>query len=370
MLNQTLNSNRAFLAEVEARWQGREMPSIHMAARFGKKDVVQYHLIRGVNVNAIEAREYRPLHYAAMGGYTNIGRLLLQQKAEVNVLGDAGETPLKNAAQFGNFNFAKLLLEHGADVNMSEHNTPLHSAIFGGYINVIKLLINHGAEVNLGDSQGYTPLDSAFCYKNTHIAKILLKHGAKLNRLYSNPNSFIGIPLKADHHRSRLLIQALIEIDIESCPLITAMENHQSFKFRENVKERWRDQWEEEKAKAIAVIKGTTAVALATSEEESRERESFLEFLPGELITEIINLAHPEVFATDTTELTLLPAEDDPDFYPYPNLRREVFRQFHPQFSSLAHLREEQHNKKRNEEEESNHQVERSEPPAKLQKLV
>ncbi|EPY82004.1 tankyrase-2 [Camelus ferus] len=101
-----------------------------MQAGFGRKDVVEYLLQNGANVQARD---------------------------------DGGLIPLHNACSFGHAEVVNLLLRHGADPNARDNwnYTPLHEAAIKGKIDVCIVLLQHGAEPTIRNTDGRTALDLA-----------------------------------------------------------------------------------------------------------------------------------------------------------------------------------------------------------------
>jgi|WetSurMetagenome_2_1015567.scaffolds.fasta_scaffold07399_7 ankyrin repeat protein len=120
---------------------------LHIAARWGHKDVVEFLLANRANVNAKGGIDsVTPLHLAARNGDKNVVESLLANGAEVDAKNSANITPLHVAAQNGHMDVANLLLANKADVNGKNNfgNSPLHDALRLGYKDVAELLRQHG----------------------------------------------------------------------------------------------------------------------------------------------------------------------------------------------------------------------------------
>jgi ankyrin repeat protein len=131
-------------------------PPLNLAAFFGHKDVLEYLLARGADVNAVarNAMNVRPLHSAVAhrqpGVALAMSEVLLRHGADANVRQAGGWTPLHQAAAHGQTPLVRLLLAHGADVHAASEDgrTPLHMALHGGHQETVELLRRHGAEEN------------------------------------------------------------------------------------------------------------------------------------------------------------------------------------------------------------------------------
>ena len=89
-------------------------PLLMIAARDGRKPMVELLLKSGAKVNDKNHSGEVALHYAAANGHKAVVELLLKNKADVNVRNDAGATPLAVAASAGKQDVVALLKKHGA----------------------------------------------------------------------------------------------------------------------------------------------------------------------------------------------------------------------------------------------------------------
>jgi len=120
-----------------------------LASFFGRKDVVEYLLEQGAEVNATSHNRMKvmPLHSAVAHRHVGIAEVLLTHGANVNIAQQDGFTPLHEAAQNGQEEMAALLLAHGANVDATKDDgqTPLAIARAEGHDVVADLLRRHGA---------------------------------------------------------------------------------------------------------------------------------------------------------------------------------------------------------------------------------
>jgi ankyrin repeat protein len=99
------------------------------AAALGRKEIAEFLIANGADVDARKRNGVTPLHVAAARGHGEIVKLLISGGANVNARTNDGETALHKAAESGYTETAELLLSNGANVNAVYHGeTPLFLA--------------------------------------------------------------------------------------------------------------------------------------------------------------------------------------------------------------------------------------------------
>jgi ankyrin repeat protein len=90
---------------------------LHLAAFFGRAEVLDLLLARGAEVEAVSGNpmRVRPLHSGAAAGQVAVVESLLRAGADPDARQEGGWTALHQAALSGNEAMARLLLEFGAD---------------------------------------------------------------------------------------------------------------------------------------------------------------------------------------------------------------------------------------------------------------
>jgi cytohesin len=86
--------------------------ALHISARFGYKDYVEFLLANGADVRAIESDGWTPLHHAALGGNKEIVEMLLAKGADANARDKDGKTPFIVARDEGYPDIAELIKKH------------------------------------------------------------------------------------------------------------------------------------------------------------------------------------------------------------------------------------------------------------------
>jgi ankyrin repeat protein len=86
---------------------------LHLAVIHGHKDVAEFLLAQGADVNAKTTAWVTPLHMAAQIGNQELAGLLLAHQARKNALDSKGRTPLARAQEWGHPEMADFLKQHG-----------------------------------------------------------------------------------------------------------------------------------------------------------------------------------------------------------------------------------------------------------------
>jgi len=192
---------------------------LYLAAVKGHKDVCEYLISRGADVNAGSEFGFFPLggiistqtergveifkllvdhgadYNVNFGGYPllhqavyschnesvrSIAEFLISKGVDINARGYQDKTPLH---MVGCPELARLLISKGADIEARDKDgqTPLWKACSDANVDISELLISEGADVNAQDNRGWTPLrqvhSQCLTTGNTAICDILIKHG-------------------------------------------------------------------------------------------------------------------------------------------------------------------------------------------------
>ncbi|MCE7873811.1 ankyrin repeat domain-containing protein [bacterium CPR1] len=153
---------------------GSQETLLHLAARNGNGQLVEYLVSQGLDLEACSLLGITPLMAACLQQNVETASALLRLGADP--VGKSQDSPLHIVAGCGRglcspplgkadewLELARLLLERGAQVNARSINqwTPLHYAAEANNPGMITLLISRGAEPNAVDSDGNTPLHLA-----------------------------------------------------------------------------------------------------------------------------------------------------------------------------------------------------------------
>lgn len=176
-------------ADIEARSDGQWTP-LHSQAYGGHKDGVEVLLAHGADIEAKHAYDITPLISSIRWDRIEVAKLLIEKGANVDATNTLGRTPLIISATEGYYELAKTLLDNGASISSKDNDykrTALHFAALNGHLNIVDALLKKGADVDEKDGAGKTPLDYANRYGHEKVVKLLIASGAEGQ---SDPRNF------------------------------------------------------------------------------------------------------------------------------------------------------------------------------------
>ncbi|KPK36438.1 MAG: hypothetical protein AMJ65_16175 [Phycisphaerae bacterium SG8_4] len=236
VLNSAIHEKRRDLCEfliqrganvnAEDKW-GRV--SLHYAIRNEDLDIMNILIANGADVDIKHTGRYTPLQYthsggetllqyAAIGGRTEAAKLLLEAGANVDAKNDGGQTALHvildlTKSKYTYYRLSKdtveLLLAKGADVNLKDKDgrTPLHLAAESADGDIIELLLDKGARIDARDEEsGSTALHRAAQSGNKNAAELLIAKGADINAKDKQGHTPLYIAVNHGYKVAELLI--------------------------------------------------------------------------------------------------------------------------------------------------------------------
>jgi len=161
---------------------------LHWAAINNRKEIVQYFLKLGADIDAVGGELMStPLHWATRQGHCAIIVVLIQAGANPGVRDGEGCAALHLAAQFGHTAIVGYLIAKGQNVNTQDANgmTALMWACYRTTtIDPVRLLITLGSSLTITDNvQGNTALHWAVQAKNSTCTSILVNKGGVSGQL-------------------------------------------------------------------------------------------------------------------------------------------------------------------------------------------
>lgn len=220
-------------------------------------------LLAGANQNAVIESGMNALHLAARMGKKDMVQFLLEsQKDLLNKKDNEGRTPFLQAIVRGHEPVALLLLEAGADAcstnNLGENALHLiasysRSLDFDFKDLIPKLLANYPALLEGDNLEGLTPILCAMKYKSIIVGEKLLKAGANLDHKTPGGRTYIDFGLeKIQKLESRGMVY---QAAMDDCPEMVRAFSH----MKEMLK--WRDQ-EDRDCFYWAVFNGSTEISI------------------------------------------------------------------------------------------------------------
>jgi ankyrin repeat protein len=166
--------------DIEARSDSQWTP-LHSQAYGGHTDGVELLLEHGADIEAKHAYDMTPLVSSVRWDRIDVTKLLVEKGANVDATNTLGRTPLIISATEGYHELARIFLDNGADINIKDNNykrTAMHFAALNGHLKIVDALLKKGMDVDEKDSAGKTPLDYANRYGHEKVAKLLKSSGA------------------------------------------------------------------------------------------------------------------------------------------------------------------------------------------------
>ena len=170
---------------------GNEM--LWTAVRYNQKDIVQWLLDKGVDVNAFPWSPYSrrdgAAEIAACTGNITMLRFLIERDASINVnprnpLGFA-HVPIEAASKCGQEEAVELLIEHGGDPSKA-----LGGAAFGGQVRLVRTLLSRFPDLLYKDAGklGRSAMCDASMSGNLAVMTALVEAGLSLHDGYEYPS--------------------------------------------------------------------------------------------------------------------------------------------------------------------------------------
>lgn len=112
-----------------------------LAAWKGRLDIVKWLVERGAKINP-PPRQWSPLHYASFAGHKEVMDYLLAQGANIDARSTNGSTPLMMAIYEGREDIARSLIEKGADRKLKNDfgEGSLEWAMRGGHLKMARMV--------------------------------------------------------------------------------------------------------------------------------------------------------------------------------------------------------------------------------------
>ena len=119
------------------------------AAQYGRREILEFLLDSGCDVNAKDSGSNTALHFAALFGNSSILQILLLRRADLESIDSKGNTALNDAAGGDSLETLKVLIEASASMENKGDTgqSPLSAAIFDEKPRTVRLLLENGARM-------------------------------------------------------------------------------------------------------------------------------------------------------------------------------------------------------------------------------
>jgi ankyrin repeat protein len=165
--------------------------ALHYAVFYNRKEVIEFLIASGANLNATNPSGLTPLAWAVERGYADLAWMLLEAEADP-AIGDKtnGLTPLHKATKLKNYEMVDTLLSINTEENewckvdaqTKDGSTAAYFAAYQGSVDILKLLIECGANVNALTTEGKVSLlHRAAAGNQIEAVKVLLENHANIN---------------------------------------------------------------------------------------------------------------------------------------------------------------------------------------------
>ena len=182
------------LNEVDA---AKGWTALHYAVHYGQKHLVEYLIVRGVDVNAKDfLGKNNPIDVLALGNRGEIVRILVKAGAK-----SAYGSSIHFCAETGDFAGVQKFYDVDGKINGRDDKNgwmPIHYAVNAGDIEMVEYLLCLGANVNGADFKGeISPLDLAVKTGNVKMQALLQAKGGtrkkKIETGGGGPDSYIDV---------------------------------------------------------------------------------------------------------------------------------------------------------------------------------
>ncbi|MBN8827342.1 MAG: ankyrin repeat domain-containing protein [Sphingobacteriia bacterium] len=185
-------------------------PPLYYAISAKNLQMVKLLVSKGANVNYKDNEEFSSLHKAISSGDINIINFLLENDADATAQSQFGHTPIGLAINKRNSTAVKLLQSKGADINAPSYfeYTPLELAASRDEEETVKFLLEHGADIKKGKALFY-----AIKERKEDMVKMLLDYGVDINARDNEGNTPLHCAIEKDIDKIKLFIERGAEVN-------------------------------------------------------------------------------------------------------------------------------------------------------------
>ncbi|XP_040586253.1 putative ankyrin repeat domain-containing protein 19 [Mesocricetus auratus] len=166
------------------------------------------------NINHRDTGKRTALHFASFYGHVHLVNFLLLNGSEINALDKKKCTPLVKAVQSRKNEIVFVLLDERADPNIKDINgeSAIHQAVYVDNLDILSNLLTFGGDIEDQTKDGFTPLLLALRERKLHIAEYLITHGANIHACDNYRRTTLMYAVKWD---SKELVDLLLKKDVQ-----------------------------------------------------------------------------------------------------------------------------------------------------------
>lgn len=142
-------------------------------------------LLNKNNLNSRDGAGNTILMIAAEKGYKELVEYLISKGSDIDAMNSVGQTALCNSVFFGKNPIAKFLIDEHADINKTDTRfrlPPLVAAVRSNNLEMGGVLLARGADVNKTDGiNNFSPIMWATLYQNIDFVSLLLQYNPDLS---------------------------------------------------------------------------------------------------------------------------------------------------------------------------------------------
>ncbi|XP_069127645.1 transient receptor potential cation channel subfamily A member 1-like isoform X2 [Argopecten irradians] len=152
------------------------------AAKGNLSEVQRLYKIDKSRIYIQDSRGFSALHHAAANGHRDVVEFIVTAGADINLQNKNGDTSLHVAVDGDHTDVLNCLLKHSADTTIINEvfMAPIHLAVDGAKIKALETLLKFSAaDIILPGESGFTPLHYCAYKDSDECAKLLLQYGAR-----------------------------------------------------------------------------------------------------------------------------------------------------------------------------------------------
>ncbi|XP_030838803.1 transient receptor potential cation channel subfamily A member 1-like isoform X3 [Strongylocentrotus purpuratus] len=161
---------------------GKGASFLHHAAKAGRKDLVDYLVDRGLDINEVDEEGSTPLHWAVESGQAKIINALIGMGAKTNILNKLKMAPLHLACEINGVDAIEAICRQpDCEINIRGEfgQVPIHYCAMKDNLEAAKKLIEFSPMLCMSDNNGVYPIHCAATHASRKVLDILLTEAEK-----------------------------------------------------------------------------------------------------------------------------------------------------------------------------------------------